>query len=199
MGHDHATTPPAPPAEPDPRLIDDALWYLCAVRGYIDEPPFDDDARAEIDRIAAELTNLARGCELCRVDGEGLACHFLGVKQAEWERSLPTWRCGCGALYKRITEASAAADGRSEEFYHLGEDPPRGPLCLGASEPSGEADCPHESCHDILFPACVLGDLAGHVVRRKGKVKHNDKCPACGARFADTLARRAAPQQPLFW
>ena len=44
MSHDHATAPPAPPAEPDPRLIDDALWYLCAVKGYIDEPPFDEAA-----------------------------------------------------------------------------------------------------------------------------------------------------------
>jgi hypothetical protein len=196
MSHAHAAAPPAPPAEPDPRLIDDALWYLWAVKDYIGGPPADDAARAEIDRIAAELTDLARGCELCRVDGEGLACHYLNDKQAEWERSLPAWRCGCGALYKRVAERFASGDSR-DEFYHLGEDPPCGPLCAGASQPLGGEDCPHESCGDILFPACVLGELAGWVIRRKGKVKNGGKCPGCGTPFAATLALRGAPQQPL--
>jgi hypothetical protein len=198
MGHDHAAAPPSSPSEPDPRLVGDALWYLCAIKGYIDEPPFDDDAQAEIDRIAAELTGLARECELCRLDGEGLALHFLNGKQEEWERSLPAWRCGCGALYKRVTEGPAAPDGGYDEFYQLGEDPPHGPLCSGASGPPGDADCPHESCDDIVCPPCVLGDLAGRLVRSKGKIKGADTCPACGVPFAGTLARQAAPQQSLF-
>jgi hypothetical protein len=152
--------------------------------------------QAEIDQIAAQLTHLARECELCRVDGEGLALHFLNGKQEEWERSLPAWRCGCGAPYKIITGEPAGEGGR-DELYQL-EDPPRGPLCARAAEPADDADCAHESCGDILNPPCVLGDLAGVVVRAKGKIKRNDKCPACGARFAGTLADQYAAQQPLF-
>ena len=45
----------------------------------------------------------------------------------------------------------------------------------------------------------LVGDWAGAVKRNsKGKATHSDRCPTCGRRFADTIADRANPQQPLF-
>jgi hypothetical protein len=45
----------------------------------------------------------------------------------------------------------------------------------------------------------LVGDRAGAVKRNsKGKVKQSGCCPACGRRFADTIAGRANPQQALF-
>jgi hypothetical protein len=106
-------------------------------------------------------------------------------------------RCACGAAFKRITGPSSAVP-RRDDFYQLGEEPPSGPLCEGASQPDSEEDCPHDSCAGILFPACVLGPLAGQVIWRKGQVRDSGTCPTCGTRFADTLALQAAPQQPVF-
>ena len=45
----------------------------------------------------------------------------------------------------------------------------------------------------------LVGDRAGAVKRNsKGKATHSDHCPACGRRFAGTIADRASPQQALF-
>ena len=45
----------------------------------------------------------------------------------------------------------------------------------------------------------LLGDLAGEIsTNQKGKVTHSGTCPACGRRYADTIARQADPQQTLF-
>lgn len=45
----------------------------------------------------------------------------------------------------------------------------------------------------------LAGDLAGAVKRNsKGEATHSDDCPACGRRFADTIADQANPQQALF-
>jgi hypothetical protein len=45
----------------------------------------------------------------------------------------------------------------------------------------------------------LVGDPVGGVKRdSKGKVKDSSVCPACGVRFADTIADRANPQQALF-
>jgi len=77
--------------------------------------------------------------------------------------------CDCGALYKLITEAG---DGRHDQFWTT----------------AGEEG--------------LLGDLAGVIARAgsgygKRKTK-SDACPACGRPFAETMARQADPQQPLF-
>jgi hypothetical protein len=45
----------------------------------------------------------------------------------------------------------------------------------------------------------LLGDEVGVITRKsKGEVSRSDACPACGRRFADTIADRADPQQALF-
>jgi hypothetical protein len=45
----------------------------------------------------------------------------------------------------------------------------------------------------------LVGDRAGAVKRNsKGKATHSDDCPACGRRFADTIADQSNPQQALF-
>ena len=44
-----------------------------------------------------------------------------------------------------------------------------------------------------------LDEPAGIIKRNsKGKVKRSDSCPKCGRSFADTIDRRANPQQSLF-
>ena len=172
-----ATAPPAADAEPDRRLIGDALRYLRAVSDYIAEPPYDTAGQAAIDHIAGELTTLAR--------------HYLNDKQAEHERSLPAWRCRCFAPYKLVIHQPGTEISR-HEFYYLGENPPAGALCAGASQPASDEDCPHDSCAGILFPPCTLGSLAGQVRWWRGKVRDSGRCPACGVLFADALAGPAA-------
>jgi hypothetical protein len=45
----------------------------------------------------------------------------------------------------------------------------------------------------------LLGDLIGTIHRdAKGGVKRSGACRDCGRRFADTIARRANPQETLF-
>ncbi len=123
---------------------------------------------------------------------DDLADHWMAVKEDEYERSLPVWVCDCGAVYKVLAEY----DG--EHFYAAGDDGPRGPLCEGITFPAGDADCPHDSCPEVLFDR-ALGDQAGVIRRnRKGEVRDSDKCRVCGEKFADTMVRQAVPEGALF-
>ncbi len=171
------------------RVIDGADDLAC--RGYFDPDP-DEEIPPD---LAAELAVLIAGCKRCRIGPSALGEHWLNRKQQEHERSLPVWTCDCGAVYKPLAEW-----GGRQDFYHALDDCQHGPLCAGASRPPGTEDCPHSSCADILFGGgYLLGDHAGFIqVTSKGKVRHSDPCPGCGASFAVTIARQNDPQQPLF-
>jgi hypothetical protein len=143
-------------------IIEDAAWVLSAHHDYLD--PDDDEIPDDVFRELAELWR-AGPCGICPGWGNpgALADHFLARKQEEWERSVPSWACDCGALYKRITEW------QTQHFYKT----------------TGDYG--------------LLGDLAGTVRRNaKGQVKQSGACPACGRKFADTIARQDDPQQSLF-
>jgi hypothetical protein len=166
-------------------LADEAA-HLRAWRGYAEPGP---------DRWPPELL---AGLAALAADGpvplrpDALAGYWLSVQEDEWEHSLPVWVCGCGAVYKVLTEY----DG--EHFCTAGDDGPRGPLCEGITFPAGDADCPHDSCPEILFGR-ALGDPAGRIRRnRKGQVKQSDQCLVCGVRFADTIVRQTVPREALF-
>jgi hypothetical protein len=83
--------------------IEDAAHVLCVRDGYLDP-----DAEEIPEEVFNELAELWRGgpCEICPGWGnpDALADHFLARKQREWEQSLPTWRCDCGAVYKPLDE-----------------------------------------------------------------------------------------------
>ncbi len=171
-------------------LIDEAAGVL-AWRGHAEPGP-----GGWPPALLAELAELAADgpCNLCRIPlaPDALADHWIAAKEDEYERSLPVWVCDCGAVYKVLTEY----DG--EHFYAAGDDGPRGPLCQGITFPAGAADCPHDSCPEVLFDR-ALGDQVGMIRRnRKGEVKHSDECPACGEKFADTVVRRTVPEGALF-
>jgi len=175
-----------------------AVWLageaasVLAWRGYADPDPgegWPPDLIAELIALVA-----AGPCPLCRIPlrPDDLADHWLSAAQAEWEHSLPVWACSCGMVYKVLTEY----DG--EHFYAAGDDGPRGPLCEGAASPAGDADCPHGSCPEVLF-CRAFGDPAGTIRRNpKGQVRHSDACPACGEKFAGTIARQTVPEGALF-
>ena len=85
------------------------------------------------------------------------------------------------------------------EFYEPCGDGLPGPLCAGATQPD-LGECPHDSCPDIAYGGnYLLGERAGVITTTsRGKIKHSDRCPACGEQFADVIARRDDPQQQLF-
>ncbi len=135
-------------AWPGPDVLEEAVHGLCA-RGYL-EP--DDDG---IDPgLLGELAGIARSCGLCRTRPWELADHWLSVKQQEWERALPVWRCDCGTGFKTVAEW-----GR-EAFYLVTDDGllgnPAGWIRLSPEgRVKGGSDC----------PSCGLG-FAGTIARR---------------------------------
>jgi hypothetical protein len=175
-------------------LAEAAARVLC-VQGYLDPH----DVGEWPDELATELAELAAAgyCPPCPVTltPDALAGHWVARKEDEYERSLPTWTCDCGTVYKLVSEW-----GGHQEFYQLGDDALPGPPCAGAARPDTHHDCVHDTCGDILFgTGASLGDLAGTIrTLSNGRVRHSDACPACGRRFADVIAARANPQQPLF-
>jgi hypothetical protein len=153
------------------------------------------------DELAGELAALAeQGCCPCcpgccppcpvTLTPDALADHWVAHKEDEYERSLPAWRCDCGAVYKMLSEWEGHIASYSV-FYHLGDDALAGPLCAGAARPDSDEDCVHDSCGDILFAGTT--HIHGY-----GRVAHSSACPACGRRFADVIADRASAQQALF-
>ena len=175
-----------------------AVWLaaeaasVLAWRGYAEPDP----GEGWPPELIAELIALvaAGPCPSCPIPlrPDDLADHWLSAAQAEWEHSLPVWVCSCGMVYKVLSED----DG--EHFYAAGDDGPRGPLCEGAAFPAGDADCPHESCPEVLF-CRAFGDPAGTIRRNpKGQVRHSDACAACGETFAGTIARQAVSGGVLF-
>jgi len=92
-----------------------------------------------------------------------LAHHFMGSKEEEYDRALPTWSCECGAPFKLMHNF-----GDVWEFCQQTEDG-------------------------------LPGDQDGAIaLDSKGRVKRSDACPICRRSFADTITRRADPQQSLF-
>jgi hypothetical protein len=89
------------PGPPPLDLIESAADVLCW-RDYLD--PDEDEIPVE---VIEELTRLWHEgpCDACPGWGsaDALADHFLGRKQQEYERSLPSWQCDCGAVYKTLT------------------------------------------------------------------------------------------------
>jgi hypothetical protein len=96
-------------------LIEDAANILCW-RGYLD--PEGDEIPADVVDELAQLWHEGP-CETCPAWGtaDALADHFLARKQHEYERSLPTWACDCGTVYKILTEW-----GNGQEFYAINGD-----------------------------------------------------------------------------
>jgi hypothetical protein len=99
-------------------LIENAADYLCA-RGYIDpEDEFIPDS------VVADLTRLwlagscGRYCPWRSIQARAsvIADHWVAEKQEEYERSVPTWTCDCGATYKVLPDFSA------EAFWTLSHD-----------------------------------------------------------------------------
>jgi len=183
-----------------------AAARILACRGYVDPH----DVGEWPNELAGELAALAElgccpwcpgWCPSCPVTltPDALADHWVADKEDEYERSLPAWRCDCGAVYKVLSEWEGHTASYSV-FYHLGDDALAGPLCAGAARPDSDEDCVHDSCGDILFGAgCSLGGLAGTShINGYGRVAHSSACPACGRRFADVIADRASAQQALF-
>lgn len=101
--------------QPPMALIEDAANILCW-RGYLD--PEDDEIPAE---VVAELTELAKEgpCAFCPAPlrPDALADHWVARKQEEYERSLPTWTCDCGAVFKLLSEW-----GNQQAFYEARDD-----------------------------------------------------------------------------
>jgi hypothetical protein len=168
-----------------------------ACRGYLD-PDWENWQDIPLGAVI-ELASLAASCAQCRIGPSALAEHWINLKQwqyqEEHERSLPTWTCDCGHLYKvELTRAGAP-----REFYEPCGDGLLGPLCAAATQPD-LGECPHGSCPDIAYDGnYLLGERAGVITTTsKGKVKHSDRCPACGEQFAGVIARRNDPQQQLF-
>ncbi len=172
------------------RVVDGADALAC--RGYLFDPDPPHEWTMPPEEAFTELAGLVGGCRLCRIGPSALGDHWLNLQREKYERSLPAWRCTCGAVYKVLSEGP---DHR--EFYEALDDGLRGPLCAGASGPACTEDCPHGSCPEILFGGggCLPGARVG-VIRKtsKGKVRHSDPCPGCGERFADVIAgqQRAA-------
>lgn len=126
-GQLHADNCPEPVTEPPPGLVDadggltpvgaaveDAAHYL-AMRGYLDP-----DVEELPHWVLAELADLYQGgpCQSCpgTLSGSNLADHFLNRKQEEYERSVPTWACGCGRTFKVLAEP------RSEAYFEARPD-----------------------------------------------------------------------------
>ena len=120
-------------------------------RGYLD-PDWENWQDIPLD-VVIELAPLAARCELCRIGPSALAEHWISCKQwqyqEEHERSLPTWTCDCGHLYK----VELAQSGTPCEFYEPCGDGLLGPLCAGAAQPGPRR-----------LPA---RQLPGHRVRRQ--------------------------------
>jgi hypothetical protein len=93
-------------------FIEDAANVLCW-RGYFD-PDEDEEIPGE---LVAELTALYQECEICRVRPDGLADHWVARQQAKYERSLPTWTCECGTVFKPVLVWN-----REQHFYRATDD-----------------------------------------------------------------------------
>jgi hypothetical protein len=112
------------PAKPPLELIEDAANVLCW-RGHA-EPGEDEEWDLA---FLMELAEIARNpCSACRTP-EGLcrtpdevADHYLERRQQEWERSVPTWTCDCGRLFKVLPGAPG------DSFYDARDDGQLGDL-----------------------------------------------------------------------
>jgi hypothetical protein len=96
-------------------IIEDAADVLAFRFDYLDP-----DAEEIPEDVVSELAELWRAgpCQTCPGWGnpDALAEHFMARKQREWERSLPTWRCDCGAVYKPLDELGC------QGFYAVAQD-----------------------------------------------------------------------------
>lgn len=93
-------------------LIDDSLHNLHML-GHLEV----EDLASPVcdDPLWYALGMLAGHCSGCR-SPDRLAYHWLELKRDEWERSIPVWRCDCGARYKVLPEW------QTEVFYVAGPD-----------------------------------------------------------------------------
>jgi hypothetical protein len=180
-------------AMPAEEMVEAAARVLWS-RGYVQRQD-EGEWPAELVNELAELARLGccRSCPAA-LTPDGLADHWVAGKEDNYDRSLPTWGCGCGAVYNLVSEW-----GGQSEFYGLGGDALLGALCAGADRPDSDEDCLHDSCGGILFgTGGSLGQLAGTIRKLiTGRVTHSDACPACGRRSGDVIADRTRPQQAL--
>jgi hypothetical protein len=97
-------------------LVADALHFL-AMRGSIDPWPGEWP-----DGLVEELTALAAGGRCGAFDrppalgGSALADHWEARRQREYERSVPTWECDCGRVYKVL------AAWREDQLWEAADD-----------------------------------------------------------------------------
>jgi hypothetical protein len=103
-GHREAWLPAVVPSLAE--WLEDAAHVLTIRYDYLDP-----DAEEYPPSVLAKLAELAEAgpCEDCPgwPNPDVLAQHFVTRKLQEWERSLPTWTCDCGAVYKPVTEWGA--------------------------------------------------------------------------------------------
>lgn len=105
-------TTPMPVDDATMALIEDAVTVLCQ-RGHLD-PDDDEPIPAELITELASLTGPCGGFDCPDpIDPWALADHWVTGRQQAWERSLATWTCDCGRVYKVIQPA---------EFYDATED-----------------------------------------------------------------------------
>jgi hypothetical protein len=123
-------------------LVEDAANIL-AWQGYWE--PHDEDVIP--DEMAAELTAIAAGCELCRARAD------LNNQQVKYEMSLPVWVCDCDARFKIV-------DGYQTEVYRVGEDGTLGDLVGTFRAPKPRAKDP-----GLVCPGCMAG-FAATMARR---------------------------------
>ena len=152
-------------------IIEAALDYMCAKGWYdVDEDGDDPEVIADIERLyTPDLQPTPNTGSILADTGFTLALLWEAERYAEFQRSLPTWSCDCGAAYKREQWSA-----RHEVIYTV--------------TPDGLFD---------ELVASTQGKRGIGTIPRDDYAMNNGGCPTCGRAFKATIARQADPQTSL--
>jgi hypothetical protein len=151
----------------------DAAADVLAWRGYFDLDDIPAGLLSELAELAGEGL-----CDFCPgpMCPDNLADHWLNRKQQEWERTIPTWTCGCGRVYKVL---QSTATGGGDDFYEAVEDgllgDPAGCIAVDSKGRVKHSDvcrgCGIKFAQTVALQSGRLGELA--------KPRGQEGAPAC--------------------